>query len=93
MTQKKRKIKLASRIAESLDLPYEALDSALKVSMFNNEYVLVENYSGVYELFEQNIRVLTDIGIVSVTGEGLVLKELSVERLYITGIIKGIELE
>ncbi len=93
MSGKKRIIKLTTRIMESLDLPEEALGKSIKITMLKNEHMLVENHTGIYELFEHNIKISSETGMINIRGDCLTLKEISPQRLYITGCIKGIDVE
>lgn len=93
MSGRKRIIKLASKIMEILDLPEEAMGACVKITMLKNEHLLIENHMGIYEIFEENIKVSSDMGIISVRGKKLSLKEISAERLYVSGQILGIDVE
>lgn len=90
---KKRIITLQGRVAKMLDLPEEGFEFVLKMTMLGNEYIVIENHRGIYEFFEHNISLLSDSGTVKISGENLVLRETDSDRLYITGNIKGINIE
>lgn len=89
----KRKIKLRKRMAEVLDLPEDIVLDVPKLTVIGNETMLIENHSGIYEYSDDIIRLNTPIGLLNIAGLDLVLKELSLERLYVTGIIYGINFE
>jgi sporulation protein YqfC len=89
----KRKIKLRKRMAEVLDLPEDIVLDVPKLTLIGNETMLIENHSGIYEYSDDIIRLNTPIGLLSIAGLDLVLKELSLERLYVTGIIYGVNFE
>lgn len=90
---KKRIITLPCRVAKMLDLPEEGFEFVLKMTMIGNEYMAIENHRGIYEFFEHNISLSSDLGLVRISGEKLMLREIDTDRLYITGNIKGINIE
>ena len=90
---KKRIITLPCRVAKMLDLPEEGFEFVLKMTVLGNEYIVIENHRGIYELFEHSISILSDLGTVKISGEKLMLRETDADRLYITGNIKGINIE
>lgn len=93
MKKAKRKIKLGRRIGQFLDIPQEAFGDTVKISIIADNYLSIENYSGVFECKKDLIRLRTAYGIVRVEGEELTLGELRSERAMITGSIKSVEFE
>ena len=83
----KRLKTLGRRVMQSLDLPEEALGGLPKVTLLGRENMLVENHQGIFEYAADRIRLITTEGILCIGGEELRMKELSVERLYISGRI------
>ena len=88
-----RKIRLKKKIMEALDLPLETVLDVPRLIVLGNERVLVENHKGIYEYYPNFVRLQTGIGILKVTGEELMLKELSAQRLYVDGKIASFEYE
>jgi len=66
-------------------LPEDVLTSGARVTMMGRGCVLVEGQRGVVELGQLRIRLRTAQGILSVTGTGLRLKELSSDAAMIDG--------
>ena len=87
--KKKRKIHLGRRVLGSLDLPEELLGSVTKITALGQECALIENHAGIYHYSENEICLLTVCGSLMVKGRNLVLKELSAERVYVSGIIES----
>lgn len=73
------------RLALRSSLPEDALTSGARVTMIGRGSVLVEGQRGVVELGSKRIRLKTRDGILSVLGQALVLKELSVDAAMIHG--------
>lgn len=88
-----RKIKLKRRIIEALDLPMEAAFDVPRLTMLGTERALVENHKGIYEYYPSYVRLQTGCGMLRVGGEALALRELSTERLLISGAIASVEYE
>lgn len=93
MAKNKRKIKLGRRVAETLDIPEEMFSGLPKLTLQARETLLVENHKGIFECGESVLRLHTACGILRITGEQLTLRELSAERLYVSGEICTIEYE
>ena len=60
------------------------------MTLLGRDWALVENHKGLYQYREQEICLYTREGTLVVTGQGLTLKELSPERMFICGIVQGI---
>ena len=73
------------RVALFSSLPEDALTSGARVTMIGRGCVLVEGQHGVVELSGTCIRLRTKDGVLSVLGEALQLRELSLDAAMITG--------
>jgi sporulation protein YqfC len=85
------KKKLKEKVAEILELPKEVVMDLPKITMFGDRNLLMENYKGIIEYDDNRIRVNTGRGIIKVTGEKLVIKEITLEDLMIDGDIVSLE--
>jgi len=85
------KKKLKEKVAEILELPKEVVMDLPKITMFGDRNLLVENYKGIIEYDDNRIRVNTGRGIIKVTGEKLMIKEITLEDLMIDGDIVSLE--
>ncbi len=92
MHKNKRRIRLGRRLLSALDLPEEAAGTP-KLTILGREHALVENHTGIYQYREKEICLYTAVGILYVTGEGLTLRELTPERLFISGRVEGLRYE
>ncbi|HOM01437.1 MAG TPA: sporulation protein YqfC [Acetivibrio sp.] len=86
-----QKSNLKERMAELLELPKEIVLDLPKITMFGNKNLVVENYKGIIEYDNNKIRVNTGKGTIRVTGESLVIKEITSEDLMIDGEILSLE--
>lgn len=64
-------------------LPEDALFDSARVTMTGRTSVMIEGQHGVVELGAERIRLKTGGGVLSVTGEGLHLEELSLDAAMI----------
>ena len=72
------------RFALSLGLPEDSTGDCARVTL-GQSAALVEGQHGVIELTESRVRLRTGRGVLSVLGEGLRLRELSVDAALIEG--------
>ena len=74
-----------------MELPKEVVMDLPKITMFGDRNLLVENYKGIIEYDDNKIRINTGKGIIKVTGEKLVIMEITQEDLMIDGDIDTLE--
>ena len=83
-------LNLRERAANFFSLPKEvALDLPLLTATGRGE-LSIENYKNLLEFSAEKIRIRTRDGIVDVTGEGLMLKQITSENVLVTGKISGV---
>lgn len=73
------------RMILATGLPEDALGDRARVTMTGQSAVLIEGQHGVVELSAGQIRLKTGGGILTVLGEALRLKELSLDAAIIAG--------
>jgi len=66
-------------------LPQDVLGGGARVTMFDQGSVMVEGQHGMVELGERRMRMRTRRGVLTVLGDGLVLRELTADAAMITG--------
>ena len=76
---------LWKRTLRLLDLPEDMDATVPRITVVGREQMLVENVSGVRRCTETEVLLLTGCGVLSVAGEGLLVKELGESRALITG--------
>jgi len=76
---------LWKRTLRLLDLPEDMDARVPRITVVGRDKMLVENVSGVRRCTETEILLLTGCGVLSVAGEGLLVKELGESRALIVG--------
>ena len=76
---------LWKRSLRLLDLPEDMDARVPRITVVGRDKMLVENVSGVRRCTETEVLLLTGCGVLSVAGEGLLVKELGESRALIVG--------
>ena len=71
---------LWKRTLRLLDLPEDMDARVPRITVVGRDKMLVENVSGVRRCTETEVLLLTGCGVLSVAGEGLLVKELGESR-------------
>ncbi|MDD3766004.1 MAG: YabP/YqfC family sporulation protein [Eubacteriales bacterium] len=79
------------RILEMLDIPKEVVLDLPKVTIYNDNQVVVENYSGLLEYTSESIRLKTSGKSISIRGLGLELRTVTDIDVLVEGKIKAVE--
>lgn len=77
--------KRAKRWILKSSLPEDALTGAARITLHGNSTALIEGQRGVVEMCGTCIRLKSRSGVVSIRGNGLMLKELSVDAAMVQG--------
>jgi sporulation protein YqfC len=85
------KVKLKEKITEILELPKEIVLNMPKLTMLGNGDLIIENYKGIVEYEDNRIRINTNSGIIKVTGDRMLIKEITSEDIMIYGEINSLE--
>lgn len=83
----------AELLAQTLELPEEALTGAAKLSVTAGKRALVENHRGILSYGEERIVLRVARGKLCINGSGLRLLAMTEERIYIGGRIQCVEWE
>ena len=76
---------LLKKAIRFLDLPEDVDPNVPRITVVGRDKMLVENVSGVRRCTETEVLLLTGCGVLSVAGEGLLVKELGESRALIVG--------
>jgi len=87
------KRKHRQKVYELLDLPRDADLVTPRVTLSGNEILLVENNREAVSCTDRQVRFVTELGILSIEGRELELKELMEGRAVIRGRITGLAYE
>lgn len=66
--------------------------SGYRLLLVNGKGVCFEGHRGIYEISDTVIKLRVKKGAVTITGADLNIVEITDSEVYISGIIKGIEL-
>ncbi len=89
--QKEPKANIKEKVTELLELPKEIVLNVPKLTMIGNSNLIIENYKGIIEYDDRRVRVNTGIGVIKLTGERMVIKEITSEDIMIDGEIQSME--
>lgn len=79
--------KLKKRVYTTLDLPMEADETTMRLTVVGRNALLLENHGGVLLCGEQLIRLRTQQGALRISGTELTMAELSKNRVFIRGLL------
>lgn len=79
------------KVAEFLELPREVVLDLPKITMVGLSNIMVENYKGIIEYDNNRIRLNTNSGIIKITGEKLVIREITSEDIIVEGRISQLD--
>ena len=79
------------KLAETLELPKEIVLNMPRLTMVGNNDLVIENYKGIIEYEDSRVRINTGIGVVRITGDRLLIREITSEDVIISGVILSLE--
>lgn len=79
------------KMTEVLELPKEIVLNVPRLTMIGMSNLVIENYKGIIEYDNTRIRLNTSLGILKITGNSLVIKEITSEDVMVDGDIQGLE--
>jgi sporulation protein YqfC len=85
------KTSLREKITEALELPKEIVLNVPKLTIVGTGDMIIENYKGIMEYEINRIRVNTGAGIIRITGDRLIIREITSEDIFISGEINSLE--
>ena len=78
---------LWKRTLRLLDLPEDMDATVPRITVVGREQMLVENLSGIRRCSEGEVLLLTGCGVLAVSGEKLLVKELGESRALVVGLL------
>ena len=88
MNSKSYKIK--EKISDALELPKDITLDIPKITMLGTDSAAVENHKGVINYSDNQIRINTGCGILTISGHKLAIKSIIQEEIIITGKISNV---
>lgn len=79
------------KFTELLELPKDLLLDRPKLTLIGCRDMMIENYKSVLEYGVGYMRVKTGSGIVRITGNNLVIREISHDDIIISGTVHSVE--
>ena len=86
--RKKQWLETKSRMekfAETLELPKDLISNCSKITSYNDNQVIVENYKGILEYTDEKIRIKTPGRILCLSGEKLFINAITENDILIEG--------
>ena len=87
---KKKRRKPGARVLEAMQIPPDLARRDCILTLCGGNEIYIENYRHILEYQEDEIRVLTKNGKVSVRGKRLAIISYTSDDMYITGQIQEI---
>ncbi|HYE08968.1 MAG TPA: sporulation protein YqfC [Patescibacteria group bacterium] len=87
---KKKTYKIKETLSNALELPKDIILDVAKVTLIGSNNIAVENHKGILEYNEDQIRVNTSSGILTIHGSKLNIKSILQEEITITGEINSV---
>lgn len=88
---KQKTIEIMEGLSETMKLPSDILAGAPIMTLVGNRQVSIENYKGIIEYTEEQIRVQTKIGRIHIEGKRLNIEYYTVDDMRVTGNITMIQ--
>ena len=86
-----KKEKRITRVAETLDLPLDAISNAPRIEIIGKEKFICENFRGIIDYNENSFKINTHSGIIKLEGDELVISSITDEEVCVTGNIVRVE--
>lgn len=83
MGDKLRQVK--NKIAEELDLPKEIFSGEPKVTVYGKNEIVIENHKGIESFKSDEIKVNSNIGVITILGLNLEIRFIGTETIALTG--------
>lgn len=82
--------KLRKMAADLLDLPQDVVFDLPRVTMIGDRQLYIENHRGVLHFSSDKLRLALSKGELEVIGDGLVIRTIWTEEVFVEGLIKHI---
>lgn len=77
--------KRMERVAETLEMPKDIISNSSKITSYNDNQIIIENYKGILEYTNEKIRVKTPGKILFISGEKLFISAITENDILIEG--------
>ncbi|KPU44114.1 YabP family protein [Oxobacter pfennigii] len=90
MAKKTQEVK--QQIAGILGFPKDVVMNTPKATMTGNIQVNIENHLGLIQYEDKIVRINTSIGVYTITGLNLVIKDITTDEISIAGLIENLDI-
>jgi sporulation protein YqfC len=80
-------------IAEKLDLPRDVVLNVPKITVTGNNEIVVENHKGVILFEEKEVKINTNVGLITIYGSGFEILFMGGSTLTVSGKFKSVVYE
>ncbi len=87
----KKKPNFLRKVTTAIDLPKELVFNLPRIVMISNEEVYIENYKGIVNYNDKEVRLNTNRIPVKITGAGLEITQITADDVTISGRICSVE--
>ncbi|NLP27359.1 MAG: sporulation protein YqfC [Clostridiales bacterium] len=85
--------KAKESLADQLDLPRDIMLNIPKISIIGNNEITIENHKGIVFFGDKEVRVNSNVGLISIIGEEFEILYLGGSTMTISGKFKTINYE
>ena len=87
------KLTIKEKVADVFEVPSEVATDVPKIVMLGRKKLVLENYKGIKGYDPDKVRLNTGIGVVTITGIGLCISEVTTEDILVEGIINSVQFD
>lgn len=81
------------KFAEKLEMPKDVVSNCSKITTYNDNQVIIENYKGILEYLNEKLRIKTPKKILCINGENLIISAITDTDILIEGKIHDMRWE
>ena len=84
---------IQQKIAHYLDIPQEIILDLPKITLIGDIQLYIENHRGIIEYTSERVRISVALGELEISGEKLIIRNITREEIYLDGHIKSIKFD
>lgn len=88
---KKSSVSIKEKVSKLLEIPDEVATDRPKITTMGRKEVYVENYKGIIEFTNELVRINSNHGVITITGQNMKIKEITCDDIIIVGDIENID--
>jgi len=89
--EKKDSVTIKEKVSKLLEIPDEVATDRPKITTMGRKEVYVENYKGIIEFTNEIVRINSNHGVITITGQNMRIKEITCDDIIIVGDIGNID--